>query len=250
MTSEMTQGASAVDRQQQLKRRARDLVGKALKAGTLVRTPCDICGNLKVEAHHDDYSKPRSVRWLCRKHHSSIHTTSDMMNRATKINQLHRHVYDGWRTTLRDAIEIGELLTAQKAECNHGAWIAWIGANLNFDRTMAARYMRCFRNRARLDVLNVDSGAHLTIAEFARVAPKSAKEEKINGRHKPIDNTAAVLADRLKAFWARYGNGLIELETIPALFEEVAAIVGMDTISTIMEVWNDVREEVADDYPV
>jgi hypothetical protein len=39
--------------------------------------------------------------------------------------------------------------------------------------------MRCYRNRARLEVLNVDSSPHLTIAEFARVVTKlSTSEEK------------------------------------------------------------------------
>lgn len=34
---------------------------------------CRICGNLKSEAHHDDYAKPYDVIWLCRKHHIIRH---------------------------------------------------------------------------------------------------------------------------------------------------------------------------------
>ena len=34
---------------------------------------CEICGNPKVDAHHDDYSRPRDVRWLCRAHHRQHH---------------------------------------------------------------------------------------------------------------------------------------------------------------------------------
>nr|DAD85891.1 MAG TPA: hypothetical protein [Siphoviridae sp. ctGdK3] len=26
-----------------------------------------------LEAHHDDYSKPLQVRWLCRRHHKQLH---------------------------------------------------------------------------------------------------------------------------------------------------------------------------------
>lgn len=52
------------------KSRARDRVQKALKSGRLVRQPCEVCGStVKVQAHHDDYSKPLDVRWLCFKHH-------------------------------------------------------------------------------------------------------------------------------------------------------------------------------------
>jgi hypothetical protein len=47
---------------------AHRIVFGALRNGTLKRKPC-ICGELKVEAHHKDYSKPLEVMWLCKKHH-------------------------------------------------------------------------------------------------------------------------------------------------------------------------------------
>lgn len=52
---------------------AHSAVHNALSAGVLEKEPCEICGNQKVEAHHDDYSKPLDVRWLCRKHHLKEH---------------------------------------------------------------------------------------------------------------------------------------------------------------------------------
>lgn len=53
---------------------ARDAVKKAIKEGVLKRTPCEICGSTtRVEGHHDDYSQPLDVRWLCRSHHSRLH---------------------------------------------------------------------------------------------------------------------------------------------------------------------------------
>lgn len=51
------------------KDRARAKVLRALNVGRLIKRPCEICGNLKVEAHHNDYRKHLSVRWLCRYHH-------------------------------------------------------------------------------------------------------------------------------------------------------------------------------------
>lgn len=52
---------------------ARLLVWNAVRIGYLVRQPCEVCGNLTVDAHHDDYSKPLEVRWLCRTHHGQLH---------------------------------------------------------------------------------------------------------------------------------------------------------------------------------
>ena len=44
-----------------------------IKQGVLIRQPCEVCGNEKVDAHHDDYMQPLNVRWLCRKHHNEHH---------------------------------------------------------------------------------------------------------------------------------------------------------------------------------
>ncbi len=47
---------------------------KAVKSGRLHRQPCEICGTVKnINSHHNDYSKPLEVRWLCRKHHMELH---------------------------------------------------------------------------------------------------------------------------------------------------------------------------------
>ena len=52
---------------------ARNYVACALFFGDLVRKPCEICGDKNTQAHHDDYSKPLDVRWLCRSHHMMFH---------------------------------------------------------------------------------------------------------------------------------------------------------------------------------
>jgi len=52
---------------------ARQMVRIAIVSGKLIRKPCEVCGNKKVHAHHPDYFKPLSVRWLCVKHHFAIH---------------------------------------------------------------------------------------------------------------------------------------------------------------------------------
>jgi hypothetical protein len=54
------------------KKCAQEAVSAAVRAGRLVRQPCEKCG-AKAHAHHDDYSKPLDVRWLCPKHHTEHH---------------------------------------------------------------------------------------------------------------------------------------------------------------------------------
>jgi len=48
----------------------------AKRNGTLKQEAC-FCGSTNTQAHHDDYSKPFQVRWLCKKHHAS----ADLINK-------------------------------------------------------------------------------------------------------------------------------------------------------------------------
>lgn len=63
---------------------AQDMVKNALKKGELKRQPCEICNEPKTHAHHDDYSKPLSVRWLCRTHHLEWHKHNTPIYRESK----------------------------------------------------------------------------------------------------------------------------------------------------------------------
>jgi len=49
-------------------------VGRALKSGALKKGACSACGAIEVEAHHEDYSRPLDVTWLCRSHHKRGHS--------------------------------------------------------------------------------------------------------------------------------------------------------------------------------
>jgi hypothetical protein len=57
-----------------LKAEAHRLVHNAIARGDLVRQPCERCGTTeRIHAHHDDYTKPLEVRWLCQSHHIQRH---------------------------------------------------------------------------------------------------------------------------------------------------------------------------------
>lgn len=65
-----------------LKRAANIIVGNALAGGRLIRQPCERCGDAKAQAHHEDYTKPLDVIWLCKAHHGERHR---------EINEEKRH---------------------------------------------------------------------------------------------------------------------------------------------------------------
>ena len=63
------------------RRLAHRIVEKAIARGTLKVGSCETCGQSylfkdgrrAVQAHHDDYSKPLEVRWLCQRCHHAHH---------------------------------------------------------------------------------------------------------------------------------------------------------------------------------
>lgn len=55
------------------KQRARTALSQAVKAGKVKRGLCEKCGDPRSHGHHDDYTKPLEVRWLCKKHHDEEH---------------------------------------------------------------------------------------------------------------------------------------------------------------------------------
>lgn len=48
-------------------------VKKALAIGLLKKQPCTRCGSDRSQGHHEDYSKPLEVIWLCALHHAERH---------------------------------------------------------------------------------------------------------------------------------------------------------------------------------
>ena len=52
----------------------RSTTNMLVRRGKITKKPCEVCGGLSnLEAHHDDYSKPEQVRWLCAIDHKEHH---------------------------------------------------------------------------------------------------------------------------------------------------------------------------------
>ena len=84
------------------KKQAVGIVRAAVKSGRLIRPDsCSGCGRrVEVHAHHDDYSKPLDVRWLCRRCHALEHASEPEWAVAARVLRGEGKTYE----------EIGELL--------------------------------------------------------------------------------------------------------------------------------------------
>jgi len=47
-------------------------MARKLARANVTKLPCQVCGDDKSEAHHEDYSRPLDVVWLCHKHHFQV----------------------------------------------------------------------------------------------------------------------------------------------------------------------------------
>jgi len=68
---------------------------------------CEACGTPNAEMHHDDYSSPLEVRWLCTECHKAVHRGETRMERNSGEP---RSVYlynDEWRIIDHKARQIG-----------------------------------------------------------------------------------------------------------------------------------------------
>lgn len=58
---------------QRFKDSARSSAGQNLRRGKIERKPCQSCGSGRAQMHHNDYTKPLEIEWLCRRCHLAEH---------------------------------------------------------------------------------------------------------------------------------------------------------------------------------
>lgn len=70
--------------------------------------------------------------------------------RIRRIKELHTEFYNDMKKALPKAIEVGELLTKQKAAMKHGEFLSWVKKNLPFSERTARNYMKLFRENKKI----------------------------------------------------------------------------------------------------
>jgi len=59
--------------EERFKQKSQLILNDAVRDGTIKRQPCRVCDNPYVQAHHEDYSRPLDVIWLCHRCHRLLH---------------------------------------------------------------------------------------------------------------------------------------------------------------------------------
>ena len=107
-----------------LKRRAHRKVFLAVCDGVLVRPDsCPKCGSSRqIEAHHDDYTAPLVVRWMCRACHRKEHAPAPVgLGQSVEARAAYARV--------RAGLKSGEIERTPCAECGDPATIGFYGAS-------------------------------------------------------------------------------------------------------------------------
>lgn len=86
----------------------------ALKNGLLIKKPCEVCGNINgIHGHHDDYTKPLDVIWLCSEHHRERHRYLKSINHDFKKNEAKKNIRSKYNAE-------GTYVRKYKTHCKRG----------------------------------------------------------------------------------------------------------------------------------
>lgn len=115
--------------------RAHTILDWEIRCGRVVPQPCEVCGEPKTHGHHDDYSKPLEVRWLCSHHHRKLHWPED-----PKARQAHQAPWENRKVYMpapkRDAL----LPEAQKLRAE-GKSYGQIGQSLGVGKGQVYKWL-------------------------------------------------------------------------------------------------------------
>ena len=94
-----------------------------------------------------------------------------------EINTLHSNIECKLKSTVQDAIKLGELLTNVKQELPHGTFLNWINDNCNFSQPTSHRYMTLFEYKRKLFSVNNLPEAYKQIQHFEQEKKKTETQK-------------------------------------------------------------------------
>jgi hypothetical protein len=102
-----------------------------------------------------------------------------------EIIQLHDKITAALKTSLQNAIRIGELITEVRSETKHGEWLPWIKEHMPFSDETARKYMKLHQHQDKFQ-----SDWNLTDAYEYILPPKKPKCEAIDIDFEEVDSEA------------------------------------------------------------
>jgi hypothetical protein len=97
---------------------------------------------------------------------------------TNKIIELHEGIIEDLKRTVQDAIEIGELLTKQKAILPHGEFLPWIARELPFSDRTARNYMKLYQHKSKLETVSDLQEAYRQIETLERQSRARGHERR------------------------------------------------------------------------
>ena len=87
---------------------------------------------------------------------------------AAELNELHKSIEAKLRSTVKDAIRAGEILSEMKDRLPHGDFLPWIQAKCSFSQPTAWRYIKLYQHNDKLSNLNNLQDAYQQIETIER----------------------------------------------------------------------------------
>lgn len=108
---------------------AREKLQMAVRVGDIERPDtCEKCGrsDMAIQAHHDDYSQPYDVRWLCAPCHGAEHVGEGYLRDLRTLTDEEKRAI--WAVATAAQIPQGDLLALMTLDEVLHKYRGWIGA--------------------------------------------------------------------------------------------------------------------------
>lgn len=76
---------------------------------------------------------------------------------VAEIRKLHSDILSAARRSVENGIRIGELLTLEREQIDHGKWLPWLKSNIKFSDRTARNYIRLYTERDQIKLANVSN---------------------------------------------------------------------------------------------
>lgn len=114
--------------------------------------------------------------------------------RASEIQQLHSEIMGALRQTVEKAIRIGELLTEQKSDCQHGEWLPWLEGNVGFSPKTADNYRHLYEQQDKIVNVTNLTEAYRAIGLLGD-GGKETSEEETDTEPEPLQTEQEVISE-------------------------------------------------------